>query len=84
MLKDKGVKPRENLLWNLGVNLSDLPKGDILHTFILGHLVYLLDWNYEFIKSIGALVMFNKVWLSVPPNNVLTQPTKSYEEVSRS
>ena len=81
-LESAGVKVRENALWNLGINLSELPKPDLLHTILLGVLQHLLEWLHEFLKVIGRMPLFNRVWLSVPPYQQLSRPSKAYEEVS--
>lgn len=81
-LEAAGVRPRENALWNLGINLSDLPKPDLLHTVLLGVLQHLLEWLHGFLKIVNRMELFNRVWLSVPPYQRFSQPKRAYEEVS--
>ena len=62
--------------------VSDLLKGDLLHTMQIGMLDHLQKWNFDFMKWHIWLDRYNAIWLSVPAYHDLTATSRSYEEVS--
>jgi hypothetical protein len=49
----------------------------------LGMLKHLLNWLQQFMKKFKRLERYNEIWLSVPAYLDITQPKKSYEEITQ-
>jgi hypothetical protein len=83
ILKQHGINLGDNVLWYTGAQVSTLPKPDLLHTMQLGMLKHLLNWLQQFMKKFKRLERYNEIWLSVPAYLDMTQPKKSYEEITQ-
>lgn len=84
-LKDVGVLPIRNALWNLhDCDLTVLPKPDKLHTIYLGLVEkHLMEWITAMLSKHGRLERFIALSKRVPAYLDLTAPKRSYQEVTQ-
>ena len=79
-----GLKSLYNGLWTLPrIEISDIPKPDLLHTIYLGLMKNLLEWITAFLGQHNRLDAFDDIWRSMPPYPGFTPPRKAFREVSQ-
>ena len=79
-----GVKPWQNALWYFPrVELYDLPRTDILHTFLLGMLDHIMNWTSAFLRKHHCLQLFDSIWRTFPPYPGFIVPTRTFLQVKQ-
>ena len=77
-----GVKPWQNALWYFPrVELYDLPRTDILHTFLLGMLDHIMNWTSAFLRKHHCLQLFDSIWYTFPPYPGFIVPMRTFLQV---
>ena len=63
-----GVKPIANALWTLkGISYTLIVRGDILHNILRVVMKHVMEWTEGFLQKHESLVVFDKIWESIPP-----------------
>ena len=79
-----GVKPWQNALWCFPrVELYDLPRTDILHTFLLGMLDHIMNWTSAFLRKHHCLQLFDSIWCTFPPYPGFIVPMITFLQVKQ-